>query len=383
MSEYYDEYRSGNGRKRSRRGAVMLLLDVVMTVLAYLAVVAMVLTLCAPYVHPAGSRFFPILGLGAPLTYVATVLLALYWVIRWRWGRAGMLLVCVVAGLFRLGLYYKPEFRRAYETEEYGRDAFKVLSYNIRGFYYPKVGWQEGPIAGLLGEQEPDIICLQEFDHRKAAESEAFSQLAGRYRMTLGNRTEEQNRAERGSQQAILSRYRILRSGTIIPRTSIWADLLVGEDTVRVFNNHLHSTEITVYDAKYLTTHRYVSDTAREEKIRSILSRLCRNSVLRAEQVDTIRSVMAATPYRMIVCGDFNDTPMSYVYRCMARGLTDAFRSCGRGYSYTFQGFFNTLRIDYVLTSDGLEPLSYEVPQVDYSDHLPVVVRLRRNDGND
>ena len=48
MSEYYDEYRSGNGRKRSRRGAVMLLLDVVMTVLAYLAVVAMVLTLCAP-----------------------------------------------------------------------------------------------------------------------------------------------------------------------------------------------------------------------------------------------------------------------------------------------------------------------------------------------
>lgn len=57
MSEYYDEYRSGNGRKRSRRGAVMLLLDVVMTVLAYLAVVAMVQTLCAPYVHPAGSRF--------------------------------------------------------------------------------------------------------------------------------------------------------------------------------------------------------------------------------------------------------------------------------------------------------------------------------------
>lgn len=383
MAEYYDEYRSGNGRKRSRRGAVMLLLDAVMTVLAYLAVVAMVLTLCAPYVHPGGSRIFPILGLGAPLTYVATVLLALYWVIRWRWGRAGMLLVCVVAGLFRLGLYYKPEFRRAYEVDEYGRGVFKVLSYNIRGFYLPKSGWQEEHIAGLLGEQEPDIICLQEFDHRKAAENEAFSQLAGRYRMTLGTRTEEQNRAERGSQQAILSRYRILRSGTIIPRTSIWADLLVGEDTIRVFNNHLHSTEITVHDAKYLTSYRYVSDTAREEKIRSILSRLCRNSVLRAGQVDTIRSVMAATPYRMIVCGDFNDTPMSFVYRRMARGLTDAFRSCGRGYSYTFRGFFNTLRIDYVLSSDGLEPLSYEVPQVDYSDHLPVVVRLRRNDEND
>lgn len=76
----------------------MLLLDALMTILAYGGVVAMVLTLCAPYVNPADSRIFPILGLGAPLTYVAVVLLALYWVIRWRWGRAGMLLVCVVAG---------------------------------------------------------------------------------------------------------------------------------------------------------------------------------------------------------------------------------------------------------------------------------------------
>lgn len=241
--------------------------------------------------------------------------------------------------IFRLNLYYKPDFRRAYDSDNYGRRVFKVLTYNIRGFYLPRSGWQEEHIAGFLGEQEPDIICFQEFDHQRAAGDEAFAQLAGRYRMTLGNRTEEQNRAERGGQQAIFSKFRILRSGTIIPRTSIWADLLVGDDTVRVFNNHLHSTEITPRDAKYLTSHRYVSDTAREEKLRSIMYRLRKNSVLRAEQVDTIRSVMAATPYPMIVCGDFNDTPMSFVYRQMSRGFNDAFRKCGHGYSYTFRGF--------------------------------------------
>ena len=383
MAEYYDGYGSRDGNKRSRRSVLMLLLDALMTILAYGGVVAMVLTLCAPYVNPANSRIFPILGLGAPLTYVAVVLLALYWVIRWRWGRAGMLLVCVVAGLFRLNLYYKPDFRRAYDSDNYGRRVFKVLTYNIRGFYLPRSGWQEEHIAGFLGEQEPDIICFQEFNHQRAAEDESFAQLAGRYRMTLGNRTEEQNRAERGGQQAIRSKFRILRSGTIIPRTSIWADLLVGDDTVRVFNNHLHSTEITPRDAKYLTSHRYVSDTAREEKLRSIMYRLRKNSVLRAEQVDTIRSVMAATPYPMIVCGDFNDTPMSFVYRQMSRGLNDAFRKCGRGYSYTFRGFFNTLRIDYVLSSDALAVRSYEVPEVGYSDHLPVVVRLERSEEND
>ncbi len=81
----------------------------------------------------------------------------------------------------------------------------------------------------------------------------------------------------------------------------------------------------------------------------------------------------------VIVCGDFNDTPMSYVYRTMAKGLNDAFSRSGSGYSHTFRGFFNTLRIDYVLCSDSFEPISYEVPAVDYSDHLPVVVRLKKN----
>ncbi len=108
------------------------------------------------------------------------------------------------------------------------------------------------------------------------------------------------------------------------------------------------------------------------------MTRLRENSVLRAAQVDSIAQVVGATRTRRIVCGDFNDTPMSYVYRTMARGLRDAFRECGSGYSHTFRGFYNMLRIDYVLSS-GFEPLSYEVLPVDYSDHHPVVVRLRKS----
>ena len=179
--------------------------------------------------------------------------------------------------------------------------------------------------------------------------------------------------------QTILSKYRILRSDTVLtPSSSVWADVIVGEDTVRVFNNHLRSTAINASDNQFITSHQFLSDTARETKIRSIVTRLRENSVLRAAQVDSIAQVVGATRTRRIVCGDFNDTPMSYVYRTMARGLRDAFRECGSGYSHTFRGFYNTLRIDYVL-SGGFEPLSYEVLPVDYSDHHPVVVRLRKS----
>ena len=81
----------------------------------------------------------------------------------------------------------------------------------------------------------------------------------------------------------------------------------------------------------------------------------------------------------VIVCGDFNDTPLSYTYRLMSRGLQDAFREKGRGFSHTYRGFYNTFRIDYVLVSDDFEVLSYEVPSVEFSDHHPVFVRLKYN----
>ena len=157
----------------------------------------------------------------------------------------------------------------------------------------------------------------------------------------------------------------------------------MGDDTVRVFNNHLRSTSIKAADNDYITGHEFIGDTARETKFRSIAGRLRYNGVLRAAQVDSIAGAMRGMPQRRkIVCGDFNDTPISYVYRTMARGTTDAFSTCGKGYSHTYRGFFSTLRIDYVLYSAGLEALSYKVPFVAYSDHLPVVVRLRKTGMN-
>ena len=61
----------------------------------------------------------------------------------------------------------------------------------------------------------------------------------------------------------------------------------------------------------------------------------------------------------------------------MSRGLDDAFSRCGEGYSHTYRGFFDLLRIDFVFASSDLELLSYEVPEIGASDHFPVLVRVR------
>lgn len=375
--EYYDK---GYGRPsdKPRRSVTVWIVDAVLTLLTGVVAASMILTYLVPWVHPARVWFFPVLGLAAPAVYVTTLLLALYWIIRWRILRASFMLLLVVAGLFEVSLFWRPEVRRNYGESGYDRGAFKLMTYNVRSFYGEDGNSSVCDVLRLIHDEDPDIVCLQEFNARLADGCEQFGLLDENYQCIRFGRTQAPD-SLLGAPMVILSKYRILRSGVVLtPSTSVWADVAMGEDTVRIFNNHLRSTAINASDNDYITNRRFLSDTAREVKIRSIVDRYRQNSVLRAAQVDSIAQAASASKGRRIVCGDFNDTPMSYVYRTMARGMNDAFSECGSGYSHTYRGFFNTLRIDYVLSSDGFETLSYAVLPVDYSDHHPVVVRLKK-----
>ena len=92
-----------------------------------------------------------------------------------------------------------------------------------------------------------------------------------------------------------------------------------------------------------------------------MIGRLTENNIVRASQVDTLAKMVAASPYPAIVCGDFNDTPVSYTIHKMTRDLSDVFREVGRGFSHTYRGFFDMLRIDYIMCSSEFTPISYEV----------------------
>lgn len=375
---YYNDYREPE--RKPRGGLLRRLFDLVITLLSIGAAAGMVMLFLIPHIHPAKFQALSVLGLVSPVIYVATVLFALYWVIRWRPVRALLMLALVVAGLFKVSLYYKPELRRIHAEEGSERGTITLMSWNVRGFQCDDFRRSSADSAARIIEAwNPDIVCLQEYAAAPAARSSAFSGLAERYesaRFGYGSRDSE---ALSNVQMAILSKYRILRSGVVTnPAVTVWADLAVGDDTVRIFSNHLWSTRIKAADNDYLASRQFISDTAREEKIRDMLGRFTANTVQRAAQVDSLRLVFGDAPACRIVCGDFNDTPMSYAYSRLSEGLNDAFRESGSGYSHTYRGFFNMLRIDYVLSADCFETLSYEVPDVGESDHLPVVVRLKR-----
>ena len=92
----------------------------------------------------------------------------------------------------------------------------------------------------------------------------------------------------------------------------------------------------------------------------------------RAHQADVLSDHIHTSPYPVIVCGDFNDTPVSYTYHKIRGDLVDAFIESGRGIGNTYSGMFPSYRIDYILHSRNLRSGGFETVRVDYSDHFPV-----------
>ena len=89
-------------------------------------------------------------------------------------------------------------------------------------------------------------------------------------------------------------------------------------------------------------------------------------------QVDDVSQHINNSPYPVIVCGDFNDTPVSYTYHQLSKNLNDAFVESGKGINYTYSGILPVFRIDYILYDDFFKSHDYNVNKIKISDHYPV-----------
>lgn len=350
MADYYRTTFSSESR-RSGRSTIGLVFDLLLGGVTVLVALLFLLVLFVPRLDPRDWGELSTLGLVAPFVYAAQALMTLYWIMRWRvWVAAPMILLSLF-GLFNVGSFYRMEIRRTYAEPKYDRQALKVMTYNVRSFIDDDGKRNTDSMAAMIKNINPDILCFQEFGFKEALDT----LLKPMYTVPKGfNRTD--------LSPAIYSRYPIVRAERIDTMEEfLWADVVVRDDTIRVFNMHLHSTNIRHADNNYLENHEYIDDEQSEEQFRSIISRLTDNNKLRAAQVDTIKHIINLSPYPVIVCGDFNDTPVSYTYRNISRRLRDTYREQGRGYAHTYRGFFDMLRIDYILCSKNFDVLSYEV----------------------
>jgi len=101
---------------------------------------------------------------------------------------------------------------------------------------------------------------------------------------------------------------------------------------------------------------------------------------IRAGEVEDLVTHIARERLPVIVVGDFNEGPFSWAYRQLRDAgaeRTDAFRAAGEGDGRTYHARRPVVRIDYVLADPAFEVVSARVRATTFSDHRPLVVRLR------
>jgi endonuclease/exonuclease/phosphatase family metal-dependent hydrolase len=111
-------------------------------------------------------------------------------------------------------------------------------------------------------------------------------------------------------------------------------------------------------------------------EVKNLTSQLKRAYISRAEQTTVIVNHMKLSPYPVILCGDFNDTPVSYTYHQLLGEKKDAYRESGSGVGNTYRGKLPSFRIDYIFYTNEFISLNYKTEKIQLSDHYPVSTNL-------
>ena len=317
-----------------------------------LVVVALLFSYISPFINPEHTWFFSFFGLGFPMLMVVNAVFLLTWLFlepKYMWV-SGIFLVLGVPAINRtIGFNKQPQNPKG----------IKVMSYNIGNSRFKLFKKENQPhidkFRRMLVKQNPDIICVQE-RHPKLLE--AYKQIFKGYRLypdsLLGT--------------AIYSRYPIVRSGNIPYHTnfhnSTWADIKINEEVVRVYNVHLSSNHVS----RLTNNVKQIMDASWK-----ILKKYNEHAQMRVGQLDQLIKHASASKYPVIICGDFNDVPQSYIYRQMSLQYKDAFLEVGNGLVQTLRSRFLGLRIDYLFATPDIPILAQEVIDTEISDHYPIL----------
>ena len=250
------------------------------------------------------------------------------------------------------------------------KNNISIMSYNVRLFnaynWIKKEGVKE-EIFNLFTKTNTNILCIQEFYAPKQLPKLDYPfQHIG-----LQNKKSQWH-------MAIYSKFPQIEKGTVsikgerMNNTCIFSDMIIENDTVRVYNIHLASNWFDKSDLAFMENPE-MSKEAIKKRMFGIAKRLKRSFQKRAIQVEVIKKHMDNTPFPVLVCGDFNDTPNSFTYYKISKGLQDSFLEKGNGIGSTFLGKIPFLRIDYILHSpNNFKTTTFTTHQQKLSDHKAI-----------
>lgn len=338
--------------------------------------VLLLLSYLSVYISPQVNWQLAFFGLAFPFFLLANLACVLIWII-WRKWYLILSLAIILIGWNYTGSYFSFNFNQG----GLKKPGLKVLTYNVRNF--DLYNWEHNEksrqdIHNYLKEISPHILCLQEFYTQDGSDFENVESL--KKSLNLPYQFSHYTLIHKGGNkfgQIIFSSYPIISEGVVkFPKrsnnTCTYVDIQVQSDTIRVFNVHLQSIHLG-NDGENVVEKILNEQEADIKSSRQVIGKLKRGYIKRAPQADAVAKAIQKSPYKVIICGDFNDTPVSYTYYQISKGLKDVFTNKGLGVGATFAGKIPWLRIDYILSDPSFRVKSYHLSKVYMSDHFPIV----------
>ncbi len=355
-----------------------------------ITLLVLVLSCLAAYIEPTQYWQLSFIGFAFPIVLIINFLFLVGWALaKDRFAFVPLTVIVLTWG------FIHTTFALNY-TGQHKEQGIKLMTWNVKAF--DLYNWSHNTetrskMMALIRKENPDVLCLQEF----YTNTEVFQNLAF-IRDSLGYSycyfppavelvrgpvpaKQKKHWPNRFLDQqwgvATFSKFPITDTGRVdfgktLSNNCIYTDLQIKEKTVRLYNVHFQSIHLGDEDYSALEE---LEDAKKAPwpSLRSIMKKMKLAYTKRSLQANAVAESMAGYQGPKIVCGDFNDVPVSYTYHTVSADLKDAFVEAGKGFSPTFSNKFSIFRIDYTLLDPAFKVNSYRVVRKELSDHYPVI----------
>ncbi|MFB0938876.1 MAG: endonuclease/exonuclease/phosphatase family protein [Urechidicola sp.] len=331
--------------------------DKLLFVINSLFATILLLSYLLPFIAPSRFSSISIMSLVVPLFILINLFFVIFWIIKLKRQFILSSLVLLI-GFQQVNSLYQIAEKKVLLTED-----IKIMSYNVRLFNLhtvKKINEEKMIIhvEDFVKNQDPDILCFQEY----------VSTLTTSFNYPY--KYIDKNISTKNSYfgQAIFSKYRIINSGSLnfddSINNAIFIDVIKKTDTIRVYNIHLESQRI-----------KLDKENLGEENSEKLIQRL--QNTFKKQEIQASQLIEHETNcnYNIIICGDFNNTAFSWVYKKIKGSKQDTFTEAGKGFGKTYDYLFPS-RIDFILADDNFTVNNYKTFKYDFSDHFPIMARV-------
>ena len=368
--------------KKHRRSFFGRLIVGLLVLLAVIGLVAMSLSVLSSFVNPEKFVWIAYFGLVFWVIFFYNVIVFTLLLLLWsRYMKIALLaLIIAIPGIFK-----------SFSTgKSQGDGELRVMTYNVH--YFEDVTGEgrskeeivDG-LAELVHQQQVDVLCIQEFrEFKKISRQDIVDQLGERFELPYNY----YQKKKRFGANVIYSRYPIIPIAEGEPfyenndYGAIVTQIDAGEKgSFYIACCHLTSFQISNDELKVLSEPNTNKEEVRQTG-KTILTKMDTAYRKRSNEVSQLLADMPHDGRNFLVCGDMNDTPLSYTYqRIKHAGFTDSFVKVGRGIGYTYAGKLPWLRIDYIWCTEKVQPKSFQRLKYKGSDHYPIVMSFSIDHG--